>query len=255
MIWNEIGRGVDLKVLENWLSQNQKIVDELTAMVFASEAPRITDFFPAEKIDLGRAQSGQLVFNVTCARCHGRYEKAWDLPEADSLSHADKLKTVRVIPKARTPVEEVGTDPYRRWGMKSLEQLNNLSISQKNGIVIQAQAGYVPPPLVGIWARWPYLHNNSVPNLCALLTDSRKRPTAYYAGEAKDPNKDFDFACNGYPLGKQTPESWKQEEFYYDTSRPGMSNSGHDEGIFLENGKELLTREEKTNLIQFLQTL
>lgn len=255
LIWNEIGRGVDLKVLENWLAQNEKIVAELTATVFASEAPVITDFYPAEKIDIGRAKAGEFTYKLTCARCHGRYEKAWSLPNANSLPLKEQLKTVRVVPKEQTPVEEVGTDPYRRWGMKSLEQLNDLSISKTNQIVIKAQVGYVPPPLVGIWARWPYMHNNSIPNLCALLTDSRKRPVAYYAGEAIDPNKDFDFACNGYPLGDKTPKAWMKRETYFDTTRQGMSNSGHDEGIFLENGQELLSREEKQNLILYLQTL
>jgi cytochrome c5 len=255
LIWNEIGRGVDLKVLENWLAQNEKIVAELTATVFASEAPVITDFYPAEKIDIGRAKSGEFTYNLTCARCHGRYEKAWSLPNANSLSLKDQLKTVRVVPRAQTPVEEVGTDPYRRWGMKSLEQLNDLSISKTNQIVIKPQVGYVPPPLVGIWARWPYMHNNSIPNLCALLTGSRKRPVAYYAGEAIDPAKDFDFACNGYPLGDKTPKAWMKRETYFDTTRLGMSNSGHDEGIITENGQELLSREEKQNLILYLQTL
>jgi hypothetical protein len=99
------------------------------------------------------------------------------------------------------------------------------------------------------------MHNNSIPNLCALLTDSKKRPVAYYAGEAINPAKDFDFACNGYPLGDKTPKDWMKKETYFDTTRQGMSNSGHDEGIFLENGQELLSREEKQNLIVYLQTL
>lgn len=255
IIWNEIGRGADLRILENWLAQNQQIVDELTAAVFSSEAPRITDFFPAEKIDVGRAKLGEQLFKQSCARCHGQYEKAWSLPGSENWPKEMQLRTTKVIPRRNTPVEDVGTDPYRRLGMKSLEQLNRLSISQKNGIVIQAQDGYVPPPLVGIWARWPYMHNNSVPSLCAVLTNSKQRPSAYYAGEAKDPNTDFDFECNGYPLGQKTPASWKASDFYYDTRKRGMSNAGHDEGIFLENGKEIFTVEDKINLIQYLQTL
>tara|TARA_Y100001958_G_scaffold142390_1_gene118534 strand:- start:377 stop:508 length:132 start_codon:yes stop_codon:yes gene_type:complete len=41
----------------------------------------------------------------------------------------------------------------------------------------------------------------------------------------------------------------------YDSRKPGLSRFGHDEGIFLENGKELLSPQEKLQLIQFLQTL
>ncbi|HEX7675254.1 MAG TPA: hypothetical protein VF412_13855 [Bdellovibrio sp.] len=255
IIWNEVGRGADLKILENWLAQNSRVIDELTAAVFSSEAPHITDFFPAEKIDISRAKIGEQLFNQSCARCHGVYEKNWSQPDAPSMTLVEKLKTFRVIPRRDTPIEDVGTDANRRLGMKSLEQLNHLSISKKNSIVIQAQDGYVPPPLVGIWARWPYMHNNSIPNLCAVLTAGPKRPKTYYAGEARNPNTDFDFACNGYPLGSKTPSAWQTADYYYDSSRPGMSNQGHDEGIFLDNGHEVFTAEDKRNIILFLQTL
>ncbi|MNJ96682.1 hypothetical protein D3C87_144120 [compost metagenome] len=255
IIWNEIGRGADLRKLERWLANNENVVQELTTAVFSSEAPRITDFFPAEKIDLGRAKAGEQVFNQTCAKCHGHYDKAWNLPFADELTHKEKLETVQVRYKEKTPVVNVGTDPFRRQGMKSLEQLNDLSISKKNGIVIKPQEGYVPPPLVGIWARWPYFHNNSVPSLCAVLSPSYRRPVAYYSGEANDPEKDFDFECNGYPVGDKTPKAWKTRRHFYDTRVKGMSNSGHDEGIFIKDNKQLLSAEDKRNLIQFLQTL
>lgn len=255
IIWNEMGRGVDLKKLEAWLHDNSKIVDELTTAVFSSEAPRFTDFFPAEKIELDLARRGEVLFNQSCAKCHGHYDKAWNLPHADLLSAQDKLATVMVRPKEQTPVIDVGTDPYRRQGMKSLEQLNNLSISKRNGIVIETQKGYVPPPLVGIWARWPYFHNNSVPSLCALLTPSASRPQTYYAGEALDREKDFDADCNGYPLGVKTPAKWKQKDYFYDTRRKGMSNAGHDVNIFIKDGKEIFTAADKKALIRFMQTL
>lgn len=255
IIWNEVGRGADLKVLETWLKDNKKIVDELTTAVFSSEAPRFTDFYPAELIDIDTAKQGEKIFNQTCSKCHGTYEKAWNLPNADQLTHVDKLATTLVIPKTKTPVVDVGTDPYRRQGMKSLEQLNNLSISKANKIVIKEQKGYVPPPLVGIWARWPYFHNNSIPSLCAVLTPSQLRPKTYYAGEALNTATDFDPDCNGYPLDNHTPQAWIQPKYYYDTTRKGMSNSGHDVDIFIKDGQEILTAAEKKALIKFLQTL
>lgn len=255
LIWNEIGRGADLHELEQWLAENDHVIKELTTAVFASEAPHITDFYPAEKIDLGRAKAGEQIFKNNCAKCHGNYEKAWNLPHALVLSAAERLKTVEVRYKEKTPVVNVGTDPFRRQGMKSLEQLNDLEISKKNGIVIKAQEGYVPPPLVGIWARWPYMHNNSIPNLCVLLTPAKKRPSIYYSGEALNKDTDYDFACGGYPIGDKTPKAWKTREHLYDTRNAGMGNMGHDEGIFIKDGKEILTAEDKHNLIQFLQTL
>lgn len=253
ILWNEVGRGTDLVQLESWLQQNEKTIQEITTAVFSSEAPRFTDFFPASKIDLSLAQQGEQIFNNTCARCHGHYDKAWSLPNASQLSPEEKLRTVQV--RYKTHVKDVGTDPYRYRGMKSLEQLNRLAISKKNGILIRAQEGYVPPPLVGIWARWPYFHNNSVPSLCAVLTAAKDRPLIYYSGEANDRDKDFDSECNGYPLNKETPTAWKTSEHLYDTRRAGMGKMGHDEDIFLENGKELLLPEQKRALVQYLQTL
>ena len=44
---------------------------------------------------------------------------------------------------------------------------NRLKIFKDNGISLEPHPGsYVPPPLVGIWARWPYMHNNSS---CSVL--------------------------------------------------------------------------------------
>lgn len=255
ILWNEIGRGTDLHRLNEWLEKNQQVIRDLTTAVFATEAPRIEKYFSENLIVPERARRGEVIFNKMCSECHGAYEKAWNLPNAHELSWRDQIKTIRVDYAKRTRVENVGTDPNRALGMKSLEQLNRLAISQKIGVKIKAQKGYVPPPLVGIWARWPYLHNNSVPSLCELLTPASKRAKVYYAGEALDKKRDFDFNCNGYPSANVAPASWRKAEFRYDTRRPGMSNQGHDEGIFMQNGQELLTSEDKKDLIQFLQTL
>lgn len=255
LLWNEIGRGADLHELEAWLDRSSDIIRELTTAVFSSEAPRFTDFFPAETFPIDSARRGELVFNQRCARCHGIYEKAWSQPDAENLRPEELLKTTLVRYHEKTPVVNVGTDPLRRLGMHSLEILNDLAISKKHGILVQAQPGYVPPPLVGIWARWPYFHNNSIPSLCALLTRPEERPQIYYAGPAEDRDRDFDRDCNGYPTGEAVPASWKRRVFRFDTSVEGLSNQGHAEGIFLKDGKELLSPSEKQDLIHFLQTL
>lgn len=255
ILWNEIGRGADLVAIDQWLTENPHIVRELTTAVFSSEAPLYSDFFDVTNFDLPQAQEGQRIFNQTCARCHGHYEKAWDLAGSEAWPMAERLKTTRVRYPEKTKVIDVGTDPLRHQGMNSLTPLNELKISKKNGTLIVPQKGYVPPPLVGIWARWPYFHNNSAPNLCAVLTPSAQRPAIYYSGEAKNQNFDFDQDCNGYPTGSQTPMSWRTGQHLYDTRREGLSRSGHDEGIFLKNSEEILSRSDKRALIRFLQTL
>lgn len=255
-LWNEIGRGADLKKLESWLDENEESMRELTAAVFATEAPRYTDFFAPEKINLSRAKRGEILFNQSCKGCHGTYEKAWNQPNAYRLSRVDIIKTTAVHYPSQTKVIDVGTDPGRYLGIHAFaEDLNRLKISKKMQTVVEPQKGYVPPPLVGIWSRWPYMHNNSMPNLCAVLTESSKRPETYYAGEAKDPNLDFDEECNGYPLGEKTPKAWKTAEYLYDTKKVGMKNTGHDQRIFIRDGVEIFTDQDKLDIIMFLKTL
>ena len=247
ILWNELGRGTDLKELSTWLNQNQKTLQELTVMVFDTKAPKYTDFFGTRSINLQRAQRGEKHFIQSCQKCHGIYEKNWST-----------LETVKVTYHEVTPVIDVGTDAKRYEGIQYFaDGLNRLKISRQFGTIIKAQKGYVPPPLEGIWARYPYFHNNSIPNLCALLTSSEKRPTTYYAGEAIDANRDFDHECVGYPLGDKSPKEWqKNQEYFYDTKRVGLTNSGHDKKIFLTtDGQEIFNPEQKLELIEFLKTL
>lgn len=255
ILWNEIGRGADLVQLEEWFVQNKKTIQELTTAVFSTEAPSITDFFSESQIDLTRAKSGEIIFRENCAKCHGTYIKKWSEPGAELLPLREQIRTTEVRYKKNTPVVNVGTDPNRYLGLKSLEKINQLRISKNNGILLKSQKGYVPPPLVGIWARWPYFHNNSIPNLCVLLTAGKNRPISFYQGAAQNPKTDFDFACNGYPLGESVPQHWRHRSQLYQTTREGMRNFGHDEGIILKEGKEILSPAEKQDLISFLQTL
>ena len=95
------------------------------------------------------------------------------------------------------------------------------------------------------------MHNNSIPNLCALLSPENERPKTYWAVEATDKDKDFDSACVGYYVDG----TGMNKDYLYDTSRKGLSNKGHDKGIFIKNGKNLLLGETKRNLIEFLKTL
>lgn len=257
ILWNEIGRGTDLGELTEWLEKNESVVNDLTAAVFSSRAPEFLDFFPDSHFDLSMVQRGQKLFNESCSFCHGQYVKGYESSNADGMSKRELLSTLRVNYHASTPVVNVGTDPLRAQGMQALAgPLNNLEVSKKHGIVVKVQQGYVPPPLVGIWARWPYLHNNSIPNLCALFTPSAERPVAWDVGEARSQTTDFDSECNGYPLGARAPKAWKNNRWgYFDTRRKGLGNQGHDEGIFVEKGRSRFSKEDVRDLIQFLQTL
>lgn len=257
ILWNEIGRGGDLERVESWLSSNREWIRDLTTAVFSSEAPRFTDFFSVDSAMIASAKRGEKHFEALCVRCHGHYEKAWNEPGMESASPADQVKTLKVHYASKIRVIDVGTDAYRALGMRSLERrLNPLAFSKTNRIRIEAQKGYVAPPLEGIWARWPYFHNNSAPSLCAVLSRSSERPEIYVAGEANDLERDFDRDCNGYPMGDRVPAEWRNNpDRVFDSRRDGLSHSGHDEKIFIRDGKEVLTSDEKRDLIRYLQTL
>ncbi len=124
--------------------------------------------------------------------------------------------------------------------------------------------GYRAPPLVGIWASAPYLHNGSVPTLHALF-ELTARPKIW--GRVTDVSVDgsYDFAQVGLkhvlPWGGRMPRalfSWEgcddRDALYYrsfyDTSVPGYSNSGA-----RTCGPVLPTVEDKLSVIEFLKTL
>lgn len=256
-LWNEIGRGVDLPELVEWLQTQSSIVEELTTAVFATEAPKWSAYLDASLISVERAKRGEAIFNTNCNHCHGTYEKAWSMEVPDR----PLIETVRVRYFEKTRTYDVGTDSGRRFGMRALAvALNPLEFSKRFGIVIEEQKGYVAPPLEGIWARFPYFHNNSIPNLCALMTPPAARPMTYRSGEVLDRERDFDSNCVGYPLGDATPDHWSKvidkDDHLYDARRPGMSNAGHYERIFTNrDGSERYTDEQKRDLIEFLKTL
>ncbi len=264
ILWNEIGRGVDLKKLEAWLINNETKLKELTTAVFASRPPSPWEFFDPCKFDLAAAMRGQKLFQNNCQKCHGQYEKAWDQKESNlkqSISTsacAENLATSKVHYHAKTPVIDVGTDPNRYLGVQYFaDDLNKLKISKTFKTVVRPQKGYVPPPLVGIWARYPYFHNNSAPTLEQVLTPGDKRLKNYWMVPARNQIVDFDWSTNGYPSSDRIADEWKkQTEYFYDSSRSGLSNVGHDKGILLTpEGSEKFSNEEKRDLIRFLQTL
>ena len=256
-LWNEIGRGTDLKELEQWMKDNSQTIEEITAAAFATEAPRYTDFFPVASINLASAKRGEKLFNQACLKCHGEYQKGWSAENSDELSALDLLATTKVIYHDKTPVKDVGTDPQRYQSMKFFaDNLNNLAVSKWMKTTVEPQVGYVPPPLVGVWARYPYFHNNSVPTLCGVLSLEKDRPKTFVLGGAVNKELDFDQECNGYPVGSKMPAAWaKDTEATINTSIPGLRNTGHTKMLVDESGREKYSATDKLDLVMFLKTL
>lgn len=256
-LWNEIGRGTDLEELEDWMERNESTIKELTVAAFSTKPPPYTDFFGVQAINLEKAKRGQKHFQESCQKCHGDYQKAWDSEDAWLLPADELVKTTKLVYHEETPVKNVGTDPGRYEGTKHFaSRLNELRISKWMKTVVEPQEGYVPPPLDGIWSRYPYFHNNSIPNLCALLTPPAQRPKTFWQGPAVDKERDFDQDCVGYPVGEAVPSEWKEEkDAFYDTRRVGMSNQGHYKMLLHQDGSEKYDAQQKSELIEFLKTL
>ncbi len=266
-LWNEIGRGADLLELTEWLEQNSSIVEELTTAVFATQAPKWREYLPENNIQIERAKRGEILFAANCAHCHGTYDKAWSLSNTEFANAKSKnpdlslLDTIKVTYHSKTPNVDVGTDPGRRKGMAALaDGLNPLAFSKNYNIVIEEQKGYTPPPLDGIFVRFPYFHNNSIPNLCALMTPPAERPETYTSGKVLDANIDYDQTCVGYPTGVKTPIAWLKAKdatlHLFDTKKEGLSNDGHYEKIFTTStGAERYSPDQKVDLIEYLKTL
>jgi mono/diheme cytochrome c family protein len=179
------------------------------------------------------AAEGEPVFERHCAACHGSYGESWSYPNL-----IVDLETVGTDPAYA--LQAVGAERFIRWFNDSFY-----------GADAEARpaAGYVAPPLDAVWATAPYLHNDSVPSLAALL-DSRRRPT--YWSHLPAP-REYDRHALGWRFevlghGKDGAADADEARRIYDTTRHGYGNGGHTFG-------DALTDDERSALIEYLKTL
>ncbi len=191
-------------------------------------------------IDRAMAAKGAELFSANCAKCHGTYGEKWSYPN-------------KVI-----ALEEIGTDTTRFKGVGPAygkAYLESWFGQEKNewahGTPIRQTAGYQAPPLDGIWATAPYLHNGSVPTLAGML-NSKARPKLFTRSFRTD-EEPYDKINVGWKVKElHTIPSEKlpgiERRKVYDTSKPGRSNAGHTFG-------DGFTDEERAQVIEYLKTL
>ena len=248
----ENGLGSDVYKTSDWLIKNPDVLTSITTAVFSAEPPRYEDYFKFSSVELNSARSGSVLFSDNCSSCHGEYPRTWRTEE----SLVTGFDRERVYYPQPTVGYDVGTDRRRLLAAAAAEkdQLEGIEILERSQVKFESLGEYVPPPLVGVWASWPYLHNGSVPTLRDLFEASANRPKQFYIGPSLSEQTDFDREKNGFPI--PAPLSWRSKDFLYDTSQPGQSNRGHDVGIFVdESGQPVFTDKEKTDLLNFLKTL
>lgn len=206
----------------------EPVFEDVDAYLRSLEPPKYP--FP---IDQAKAERGRTVFSRECSTCHGTYGERWTYPN-------------KVV-----PLEVIGTDPERATGLTDayIRHYNATWFGQQHPVDLK-MVGYQAPPLDGIWATAPYLHNGSVPTLENLL-DSSGRPDLY----RRPPSTGFehyDTERVGWKVEvlDETPENLSREERarIFDTSRWGLGNGGHMFG-------DGLSEPERSEVIEYLKTL
>ena len=191
-------------------------------------------------IDSALAARGRMTFARTCAGCHGTYGAT-----PDSGSYPNRLIDLDEVRTDSTLVDEGNSargQTYFGWLNKSwFGKLAHAEVTH----------GYVAPPLDGVWATGPFLHNGSVPTLEALL-DSSRRPR-YFTRTVVAGDDGFDAAAVGIKFvpvdhGQLDERDAKKRAAIYDTTLRGYSNSGHTFG-------DSLTTEERRAVIEYVKTL
>ncbi|MCW5891207.1 MAG: hypothetical protein KIT14_11735 [bacterium] len=190
-------------------------------------------------IDTALAAKGKPLFERDCAICHGTY--------ADSDEHES-------YPNLLFPLDAIGTDPAvaEAGTVHSPELVAWYNGSFYGGVTRMVPddpfAGYMAPPLDGIWATAPFFHNGSVPTV-ELVLNSRARP-AYWRRVDQD-SRHFDEDALGWPwVASEVPQAAApaaERKYVYDTTYWSQSNAGHPFG-------DHFTADERRAVIEYLKT-
>jgi hypothetical protein len=187
------------------------------------------------KIDRLKAAKGEKHYQVSCQRCHGDHHRDF---EGHPLYDQPKHVPLRVVKTDADRLDALTEELYR---LIDENPLNNVIQS-----VRKPEPGYVAPKLWGVWSRFPYLHNASVPTLYDLLLEPAQRPKKFSLKNAGEKYR-FDEQKMGLNL-RHNRDSMKRRVF--DTSIKGQSNQGHYFDSFRQFGHE-----ERLELIEYLKTL
>ena len=178
-------------------------------------------------VDAALAAQGKAVFESTCSGCHGTY--------GDGGAY----------PNVIVPLDVIGTDPLLATGASQFSdkyvQWFAASFWGQTS-QLDPQMGYIAPPLDGIWATAPYLHNGSVPTIDAVI-DSSKRPAQW---SRTFDSTDYDQASVGWNFKVRQSSPGNTE--IYDTTVAGYGNSGHTFGDSLSDG-------DRAAVLEYLKTL
>ncbi|HSJ96385.1 MAG TPA: hypothetical protein VLC53_04905 [Myxococcota bacterium] len=163
--------------------------------------------------------------NGSCASCHGAYAPRY-------VNDPDFLATPALEGMASyiTPQRIIGTDPVRMETNDEAVQIagannffgypptagtpNDCGPQNRSDLRGNRELGYLAPPLYGVWASAPYLHNGSVPNVWEVLKPADRKPL--WRRKSKSPRWDqtgrvvmgYDTSMSAYDTAKL---GWKYD--------------------------------------------
>ncbi|MCG6904254.1 MAG: c-type cytochrome, partial [Rhodobacter sp.] len=205
-------------------------LDRIRAWIEHLPAPK----FPGQ-IDTAQAAKGKVLFAEYCAACHGM---------GDGKGKYDYNRTRHPYLGEVVALADIGTDPGR-WasytqGFAAVQ--NTLYAGYPWQFKhFRKTSGYANHPLDGIWAKSPYLHNGSVPNLRDLLNPASERPDLWTRG-----SDILDLDRVGYRSDANAGGT-----FTYDTNVLGNHNTGHEGPAY---GTDLPDA-DKDAIVEYMKTL
>jgi len=200
---------------------------DILAWIESLEAPA----YPWE-IDRSLAGKGRAAFERACARCHGTY--------GEESAYPGKI----------VAIDEVKTDSAR---LKSLTIEHRRKMQDgwfgdygRESYIVDP-GGYLAPPLGGIWASAPYLHNGSVPTLWHLLHPD-DRPAVWSRTEDGYDRVKVGLEITAFEKLPERIKTPAQKREFFDTRQPSKSATGHP-------FPDELIEEEKAAVLEYLKTL
>ena len=224
--------------VELYAGQTVENIREYYDKVHAAEN-YLGQFLPPKypfKIDSIKAAAGEKLYKVTCQGCHGEHQR--DL-QGHPIYTSPKHIPLKVVKTDSERLDALTEDMYHQIAVNPLNEYIQAAR--------QKEHGYVAPKFWGIWSRFPYLHNASVPTVFDLLSEPSSRPAQFSLKNASEKER-FDTEKMG--LTKTNPKLDFVSRRVYNTKNPGQSNAGH----YFESFKTL-THENKLEIIEYLKTL
>lgn len=198
---------------EDWMKQHSQDVNDWVASLKAPEYP-----FP---IDEQLAQAGAILFhnkdlwaeslnnpiprpekgNGSCASCHGAYSPRYindpnflASPELEGqAAYITPQRIIRADPARldtnNDAVQEAGSRNFFGYP-ETRGTENDCGMQNRPDLRGDREYGYLAPPLYGVWASAPYMHNGSIPNLWELLQPADRKPIWERVSEPARPDQE-----------------------------------------------------------------